>query len=723
MATIAFTVIGSAIGGPVGGLIGSVIGQQIDNVIFRPKAREGPRIKELAVQTSSYGTQIPAVFGAMRVAGSVIWATDLIETRNRSSGGKGRPATVSYSYSVSLAVALSSRPIARVGRIWAEGNLLRGSQGDFKVETGFRFHSGHDDQAPDPLIASAEGAGNCPAYRRTSYAVFENLQLADFGNRIPSMTFELFERDGSVLIAEIISAASSGGIVNAGSSESVSGYALQGQNARSALAPLFEAGGSDVRPAGDRLELFWPDAEGAYAGDISPVVQSGSESLKPQTDRRAALRQQPVAVTLRYYDPQRDYQAGLQRSGWAVNGAVDNQIDLPAVLGTAQASTMARNIGLRLAAARDRLQVAVGLSRNALMLGQSVGAGSMRAKSMEHFTGFSIVDCERWPMLPAAWPSPTEPGRHQPAPDLSSGATLLHVLELPSLGASAATEPIVAVAAAGTGAGWRRAAVSRNVDGGQVSLGIVSAPSAIGELIASLSAHSPNLLDTNNVIRIRMLSSALPPELVAASPLSADAPALMLGDELIRYGAIEPLGNDLFAVSHLQRDVGKSGSVSHPVGERVVFVERDRLLLPDLGGVAAGASFEIEAIGLGDPLPVIRTAAVAGLAIRPLAPAHGRAEKQPDGGLALRWIRRARHDPGWLDGVDLPIVEAANRFLLTIARNGAQLSSIEVSGESVTITASEIQSWAVASGGTIECSVRQIGDFGLSDALVLQVAL
>jgi hypothetical protein len=165
MATLVLTVVGSAVGGPIGGAIGAAVGQQIDNIIFAPKARQGPRLKELAVQTSSYGTQIPAVFGAMRVAGTVIWATDLVERRAKSGGGKGRPATINYSYSVSMAVALSSRPIQRIGRIWADGNLLRGSAEDLKVDTQLRLYTGHEDQPRDSLLASAEAAGQCPAHR------------------------------------------------------------------------------------------------------------------------------------------------------------------------------------------------------------------------------------------------------------------------------------------------------------------------------------------------------------------------------------------------------------------------------------------------------------------------------------------------------------------------------------------------------------------------------
>ena len=77
MATLVLTAVGSAIGGPIGGAIGAIIGQQVDqNILFRPKGREGPRLQELAVQTSSYGSQIPRIYGKMRVAGTVVWATE-----------------------------------------------------------------------------------------------------------------------------------------------------------------------------------------------------------------------------------------------------------------------------------------------------------------------------------------------------------------------------------------------------------------------------------------------------------------------------------------------------------------------------------------------------------------------------------------------------------------------------------------------------------------------
>lgn len=189
MATLVLTALGTAIGGPLGGAIGGLLGSQIDHAIVGGAKREGPRLKELGVSTSSYGSAIPRLHGRMRVPATIVWATDLQEHREKTGGGKGKPSMTSYSYSVSFAVALSSRPISGLGRVWADGSLLRGAAGDLKAGGTMRLYTGHGDQPLDPLIASAEP--NCPAFRGLAYCVFESLELSDFGNRIPALTFEV----------------------------------------------------------------------------------------------------------------------------------------------------------------------------------------------------------------------------------------------------------------------------------------------------------------------------------------------------------------------------------------------------------------------------------------------------------------------------------------------------------------------------------------------------
>src|SRR3546814_16275736 len=68
--------------------------------------------------------------------------------------------------------------------------------GDFKTELGaFRLFTGDPDQDADQLMASAAGAARTPAHRGFSYGVFEDLQLADYGNPIPSLPFEVFSAE------------------------------------------------------------------------------------------------------------------------------------------------------------------------------------------------------------------------------------------------------------------------------------------------------------------------------------------------------------------------------------------------------------------------------------------------------------------------------------------------------------------------------------------------
>ncbi len=153
MATIAFSTVGSAIGGSIlpsiGPLSGAVIGRAagafagryVDQALFgssgQQRVSEGPRLSDLSVTTSSQGSHIPRVYGAARVAGEIIWATNYEEeiiTRTQSTGqsggGKGSSTpssstkTIEYNYYANFAIALSEGEVSRLGKVWANGKEL-----------------------------------------------------------------------------------------------------------------------------------------------------------------------------------------------------------------------------------------------------------------------------------------------------------------------------------------------------------------------------------------------------------------------------------------------------------------------------------------------------------------------------------------------------------------------------------------------------------------------
>ena len=87
--------LGTLVGGPIGGMIGRAIGgiagSVIDHEIFStPTHREGPRLNSLQVMASQEGSPIPVVYGRMRIAGQVIWATNLLEVASTTSAGGGK---------------------------------------------------------------------------------------------------------------------------------------------------------------------------------------------------------------------------------------------------------------------------------------------------------------------------------------------------------------------------------------------------------------------------------------------------------------------------------------------------------------------------------------------------------------------------------------------------------------------------------------------------------
>lgn len=183
---------------PLFSRIGSSLGQSIDSRLMgtqKLKERHGPRLGDLAVQTSTYGKMVPIVYGAMRLGGNIIWSRPIKEvatpTTSSVGGGKGggggrvSQSTTTYNYFVSVAVAICEGPIDSVLRIWADTKQLDLSQ------YTIRMYLGDEAQLPDSLMQSFDGADKTPAYRGIAYVMFEDFPLAEFGNRIPNFTFEV----------------------------------------------------------------------------------------------------------------------------------------------------------------------------------------------------------------------------------------------------------------------------------------------------------------------------------------------------------------------------------------------------------------------------------------------------------------------------------------------------------------------------------------------------
>ncbi|WP_433909704.1 phage tail protein [Sphingomonas yabuuchiae] len=700
MATLVLGTVGRALLGPVGGAIGALIGNRVDHAVLGSPRRQGPRLAELSVQTSTYGTQIPAVFGTMRVAGPVIWATDLIEARGLTGGGKGRAGTESYSYSANFAVALSGRTIRRVGRIWADGRLLRGSAGDFKVATGFRLYPGTEDQPVDPLVASIEGA-RASAFRGIAYAVFEGLALAEFGNRIPQLTFEV-EADSGPVSCDAIARALSPLVRPGDAGMAVAGFAASGGSVRAVLEMLagmsrgqWVADGPGVRlvgPGGGTAQVIRDEGMGADGPGRRGARDIAGEAVVP------------ASVTVAHYDPARDYQIGVQRAR-RPGGVRDDRLELAAALDAATARTLAQD---RLAAyAVERVRRIVTLGPDALAI-----------------TPGTIVridgEAGRWRVTEAAWEAmavrltcaplglggpilPASPGRIARAADRAVGATRLIAFEAPPLTDELLSAPRLSVVAAG-GPGWRQAELAYSLDDGAswTALGPTALPGIIGVVSAVTPGGGHGLIDRRGTFDIRLAE-----DLADADDAALDAGANLawVDGELLQFARARPLGDRRWRLSGLRRGLrGTEAMIGRAVpGAPFVLILPGSVRTVDVPIAMLGRPVRFLAHGLADaPEGVPATADVTGLSVLPPSPVGWRCRRAADGRVTIGWTRRSRIGWRWLDRVDAPLGEEVERYRIAIGDRVEELTSPRWSG-------------AVADGTRV--TIRQIGIWGASAPL------
>jgi hypothetical protein len=722
MATLLLTALGNAIGGPIGGAIGSMIGHSIDGRIFGPNGREGPRLRDLAVSTSSYGQAIPRQFGRMRVPGTVIWSTDLIESKLKQSA-KGQPATTVYSYAASFAVALSSTPLARVGRIWADGNLLRGAQEDLKVGGTLRIYNGHGDHPVDPLIAAAKG-DQAPAFRHCAYVVFENLELADFGNRIPALSFEIFADGGeeSVSLAQLIPSPALS--ADPAPLNHARGFADEGGSLASTLATIDEVIPL-VCTSGSEGLVITPRQ--ASETEIITLPDQLAADDRKQDEARQTLRAGLPARTpsaLRYYDEERDYQTGVQRAAGARQEGRELMIDLPATLTARGARQLANASANRSRWQHETVIWRIGELDPRITPGMIVRLpdmpGQWLLRSWEWFDRGVALELER--LAPTAAPARTaDAGESLSATDLLLPASELAAFELPSDDSANPATPLIFAAASAANRAWRGAALYAVQGSALIDLGTTGKLRArIGRIAVPLAPSSGLMFEPRGEAVIALVADDLALTDTDMAGLAAGANRMLIGGELIQFLRAEPLDTGCWRLVGLLR--GRAGTepaalAGHPADTNVVLIDDtlvplDPLLIPSLAGT------RIAALGTNDPEPVLADLANPGISRRPPCPVHPRARGEADGAVVYSWIRRARGQWRWPDGVEVPLIEEREAYLVGYGPVEAPFATWPSAQPSLRLTASERVALVTAHGAG-PLWVRQIGTFDQSQPLEL----
>lgn len=347
--TVGGAIVGSIVPG-VGTALGAALGGAITGAIVgAPKPPdqhfEGPRMSDLKVQSSAYGTAIPLIYGRKnRVSGNIIWSSGLIEevtTRTQKSGGKGggkkqKTTQTEYSYSAHVAISLGAGECTNIRRIWLNNKLFledQSHENDGQNWTinpeglgvdSISFYTGSMSQPADPTIQSWEGTPDVPRYKGTCYLVFKGLQLADYGNSLPNIEVELdglSARNAWDILDDICARS---GLDKAEYSlhpllatMPVQGYVIgSSSSAAAAINPLSQAWFFDMAERHGAVR-FQPRGKSPRAalslGDMA--ARQAGEAPKPSL---TVTREQdvflPREASVTYKDPDLDYQPNTQRA-------------------------------------------------------------------------------------------------------------------------------------------------------------------------------------------------------------------------------------------------------------------------------------------------------------------------------------------------------------------------------------------------------------------------
>jgi len=202
----------SSIFGIIGMLLSLFGGSNTTRTVY------GPRVTEFRGINSKYGIAIADGHGTVRQSGNLIWASKVVEkevehTECTKSGGifgfggsKACTKTINYKYFQSFAIAFGRGPASAYLRIFADGTTIADYRGtnvgaatgllfknadDVGGTAGITFYYGDGTNTQNATIAATEGLSNTPTYKDITYAVFNDIELEQFGNRIPVITAEL----------------------------------------------------------------------------------------------------------------------------------------------------------------------------------------------------------------------------------------------------------------------------------------------------------------------------------------------------------------------------------------------------------------------------------------------------------------------------------------------------------------------------------------------------
>ncbi|MEM9310490.1 MAG: phage tail protein [Pseudomonadota bacterium] len=591
-----------------------------------------------------------------------------------------------------------------------------------KVEGQLRVYLGEGDGEVDPLIAADKGE-EAPAFRDCAYVVFEDLQLADYGNRIPSLTFEIFAQDNnSVSLKQVIPFASD-------ASENTPlahtrGFSDEGGPLSSTLSAIDRVFPISCATTQSGLRL---SSEFELPEDILTLPQQLSTQSSEDAEERHKIRAESAGrepMALRYYDEDRDYQPGVQRAiGLRPNGR-ETMVDLPATMTAQGAKALANSNAHRARWRRESIVWRIGELNPAIQPGGVVqlpdAPGLWRVKSWEWYDRGIELGLQR--LAPGhASQIGSDPGDASPAVDVANAPTQLDVFELPPEDTGSPSSPIILAAATSSSAAWSGASLFAEQGTALIPIGSTGGLRSVsGVLTNSLGPSPALLLEPEAAIEVQLVAQDLAFGDTDTAGLASGSNRLLVESEVIQFLHADALGDGRWRLSGLLR--GRAGTeehaqIVHPSQSTVVLID-SRLTDLSGAGLQVDPALRIAAVGRGDDEAVFATLSNTGLSRRPPIPVHPRIERDSASNLELFWTRRARGQWRWDAEGEVPLVEEAEAYLVGFGPVNAPFVAYSLSEPHISLSLAE-QSALIASHGPADIWVKQVGTYSSSNPLLL----
>lgn len=507
--------------------------------------------------------------------------------------------------------------------------------------------------------------------------------------------------------------------------KSVRGYTIAGSGSiRSAIEPLQAGWPFDVQAHGYQIK-FVPRGGASIATIPAIDLNARTAGEAPGvslTTRREMDTQMPRRVVVKHFDPDREYNRGVQYAERLNTAAINiTSLDLAIVLTVFEAAGVAEvllylawlerySVSFVLPPSYGQLEVA-----DVISLETPEGYVSLRLTACNTLSD-QRIECEARYAAAAIY-TPTATG----ASSADTGATTIALrgitqavfLDIPLVHEMRNSFGLP-VAMAGVSDGWPGGSLYQSADGGATwsDLADVGAPGAtIGTATNSLSAVESRLLDNISLLAVTLATG----DLYSVSLLN-----LLNGSNTLAYGAngrweiigamtCTPGGGNAYVLSNLLR--GRFGTEwamgLHVIGDTVVLLDDADLQWLALSSSAISQARLYRAITFGSDIctDCDRSFTYSAVNLKPLAPIALTGARDPaSADWSLSWLRRTRTGGEWRDYVDADLGESSEAYQIDVFSDGTY--------------ATVKRTIAVTTQAAAYTSAEQVADFGSDQATI-----